>query len=104
MTFQHQRVYDLMTEDLVHLSELSDCGSQDLDFLGPYPYKFIHDATLMLVRINLFFILVEVFPMIHSLTRRTLIPTEVAQGIAKGDIDPFTMMPFQVFNTPSVSF
>lgn len=60
MTFQHQRVYDLMTEDLVHLSELSDCGSQDLDFLGP------------------------------------LIPTEVAQGIAKGDIDPFTMMPFQV--------
>ncbi|XP_069150569.1 exonuclease 1 isoform X1 [Solanum lycopersicum] len=59
MTFQHQRVYDLMTEDLVHLSELSDLGSQDLDFLGP------------------------------------LIPTEVAQGIAKGDIDPFTMMPFQ---------
>uniref|UniRef100_A0A3Q7F2Y9 Exonuclease 1 n=1 Tax=Solanum lycopersicum TaxID=4081 RepID=A0A3Q7F2Y9_SOLLC len=53
MTFQHQRVYDLMTEDLVHLSELSDLGSQDLDFL------------------------------------------EVAQGIAKGDIDPFTMMPFQ---------
>ncbi|XP_015167916.1 exonuclease 1 [Solanum tuberosum] len=59
MTFQHQRVYDLMTKDLVHLSELSDCGSQDLDFLGP------------------------------------LIPTEVAQGIAKGDVDPFTMMPFQ---------
>ncbi|KAL3345029.1 hypothetical protein AABB24_024136 [Solanum stoloniferum] len=59
MTFQHQRVYDLITEDLVHLSELSDCGSQDLDFLGP------------------------------------LIPTEVAQGIAKGDVDPFTMMPFQ---------
>lgn len=59
MTFQHQRVYDIMTEDLVHLSELSDCGSQDLDFLGP------------------------------------LIPTEVAQGIAKGDIDPITMMPFQ---------
>ncbi|XP_059289775.1 exonuclease 1 isoform X3 [Lycium ferocissimum] len=59
MTFQHQRVYDLITEDLVHLSELSDHGSQDLDFLGP------------------------------------LIPTEVAQGIAKGDIDPFTMNPFQ---------
>ncbi|MCD7460153.1 hypothetical protein HAX54_042962 [Datura stramonium] len=46
MTFKHQRVYDLMTEDLVHLSELSDC--------------------------------------------------EVVQGIAKGDIDPFTMMPFQL--------
>ncbi|KAJ8549402.1 hypothetical protein K7X08_033109 [Anisodus acutangulus] len=72
MTFQHQRVYDLMTEDLVHLSELSDCGSQDLDFLGPYPYQFILYATLI-----------------------TLIPTEVAQGIANGDIDPFTMMPFQ---------
>ncbi|KAK4361267.1 hypothetical protein RND71_020219 [Anisodus tanguticus] len=26
---------------------------------------------------------------------RTLIPTEVAQGIANDDIDPFTMMPFQ---------
>ncbi|CAN4082143.1 unnamed protein product [Withania somnifera] len=59
MTFQHQRVYDIFTENLVHLSELSDCGCQDLDFLGP------------------------------------LIPTEVAQGIAKGDIDPFTMMSFQ---------
>uniref|UniRef100_M1AB16 Exonuclease 1 n=1 Tax=Solanum tuberosum TaxID=4113 RepID=M1AB16_SOLTU len=55
MTFQHQRVYDLMTKDLVHLSELSDCGSQDLDFLGPYPYIFIYDATLMLVRINLLY-------------------------------------------------
>ncbi|KAM3361947.1 exonuclease 1 isoform X1 [Capsicum galapagoense] len=92
MTFQHQRVYDLMTEDLVHLSDLSDCGSQDLDFLGPYPYKFIHDECLYE---SIFFILVGGFSMIHSLTRRTLIPTEVAQGIAKGDIDPFTMMPFQ---------
>lgn len=55
MTFQHQRVYDLMTEDLVHLSELSDLGSQDLDFLGPYPYIFIYDATLMLVTINLLY-------------------------------------------------
>ncbi|KAH0696919.1 hypothetical protein KY290_014338 [Solanum tuberosum] len=85
MTFQHQRVYDLMTKDLVHLSELSDCGSQDLDFLGPYPYIFIYDATLMLVRINL----------LYYGWRRTLIPTEVAQGIAKGDVDPFTMIPFQ---------
>lgn len=42
--------------------------------------------------------------MIHSLTRRTLIPTEVAQGIAKGDIDPFTMMPFQVFNVSPLFF
>nr|XP_009604428.1 exonuclease 1 isoform X1 [Nicotiana tomentosiformis]XP_033512784.1 exonuclease 1 isoform X1 [Nicotiana tomentosiformis] len=59
MTFLHQRVYDPITEDLVHLSELSVCGSQDLDFLGP------------------------------------LIQAEVAQGIAKGNVDPFTMMPFQ---------
>lgn len=38
------------------------------------------------------------FFMSHSLTRRTLIQTEVAQGIAKGNVDPFTMMPFQVFS------
>ncbi|KAI3680866.1 hypothetical protein L6452_35643 [Arctium lappa] len=37
MTFQHQRVYDPLTEDIVHLSDLSDNIDEDLDFLGPYP-------------------------------------------------------------------
>lgn len=37
MTFQHQRVYDPVREDIVHLSHLSDNITEDLDFLGPYP-------------------------------------------------------------------
>ncbi|XVE88292.1 hypothetical protein DITRI_Ditri19aG0058100 [Diplodiscus trichospermus] len=44
LTFQHQRVYDPITEDIVHLSD---------------------------------------------------IPGNIAQGIARGDLDPFTQMPFQ---------
>ena len=39
MTFQHQRVYDPVTEDIVYLSELSGDIDEDLDFLGPYPYS-----------------------------------------------------------------
>ncbi|PWA98234.1 5'-3' exonuclease, C-terminal domain-containing protein [Artemisia annua] len=35
MTFQHQRVYDPVTEDIVYLSELSGNIDEDLDFLGP---------------------------------------------------------------------
>ncbi|GKU94313.1 hypothetical protein SLEP1_g7827 [Rubroshorea leprosula] len=45
LTFQHQRVYDLITEDIVHLSEIT---------------------------------------------------SDIAQGIAKGDLDPFTQMQFEV--------
>ncbi|XP_021294238.1 exonuclease 1 isoform X2 [Herrania umbratica] len=58
-TFQHQRVYDPIIEDVVHLSDISDNIGDDLDFLGP------------------------------------LIPQHIAQGIARGDLDPFTQMPFQ---------
>lgn len=36
-TFQHQRVYDPITEDIVHLSQISNHIEDDLDFLGPYP-------------------------------------------------------------------
>ncbi|XP_076885374.1 exonuclease 1-like [Bidens hawaiensis] len=35
MTFQHQRVYDPVTEDIVYLSNFSDNIEEDLDFLGP---------------------------------------------------------------------
>ncbi|CAI0452056.1 unnamed protein product [Linum tenue] len=48
LTFQHQRVYDPVAEDIVHLSDIPE--SQDED---------------------------------------------VAKGIATGDLDPFTQMPFQ---------
>ncbi|KAL2484236.1 Exonuclease 1 [Forsythia ovata] len=37
LTFLHQRVYDPVTEDIVHLSEPSDNIDDNLDFLGPYP-------------------------------------------------------------------
>lgn len=37
MTFQNQRVYDPMVEDIAHLSDLPDDVGDDLDFLGPYP-------------------------------------------------------------------
>ncbi|XP_038688466.1 exonuclease 1-like isoform X1 [Tripterygium wilfordii] len=59
LTFQHQRVYDPVSQDIVHLSEISDTIGDDLDFLGP------------------------------------AIPQHVAKGIAKGDLDPFTQMPFK---------
>ncbi|KAF5475250.1 hypothetical protein F2P56_007078 [Juglans regia] len=35
LTFQHQRVYDPVNEDIVHLSDISDNSRDDLDFLGP---------------------------------------------------------------------
>ncbi|KAM7271623.1 hypothetical protein ACFE04_030837 [Oxalis oulophora] len=37
MTFQHQRVYDPITENIIHLSDLPGNYADDLDFLGPYP-------------------------------------------------------------------
>lgn len=37
LTFQHQRIYDPITEDIVHLSRISNDMGDDLDFLGPYP-------------------------------------------------------------------
>ncbi|KAK2982520.1 hypothetical protein RJ640_012765 [Escallonia rubra] len=65
LTFQHQRVFDPVTEDIVHLSDLSDQSGEDLDFLGPYPWL------------------------------DTSIPRDIAKGIARGDLDPITKMPFQ---------
>nr|GMD03103.1 exonuclease 1 [Ipomoea batatas] len=59
MTFLHQLVYDPVTEDLVHLSELPAGADEDIEFLGPYPCN------------------------------------KVAKGIARGDLDPLTKMPFQ---------
>ncbi|KAG5517098.1 hypothetical protein RHGRI_037749 [Rhododendron griersonianum] len=60
MTFQHQRVYDPMVEDIAHLSDLPDDVGDDLDFLA--------------------------------------MPQHIAIGIAKGDLDPFTKMPFEGVN------
>ncbi|XP_058072363.1 exonuclease 1 isoform X4 [Magnolia sinica] len=60
LTFQHQRVYDPTSEDIVHLTSIPNDLGSDLDFLGPS------------------------------------IPQSVVIGIAKGDLDPFTKLPFQV--------
>ncbi|XP_062114782.1 plastidic glucose transporter 4-like [Humulus lupulus] len=38
LTFQHQRVYDTITEKIVHLSDISGNIEDDRDFLGPYPF------------------------------------------------------------------
>ncbi|XP_028755843.1 exonuclease 1-like isoform X2 [Neltuma alba] len=62
LTFQYQRVYNPIIEDIVHLSDVPADIGDELDFLGPS------------------------------------MPKEIAQGIAKGDLDPFTKMPFQVEN------
>ncbi|RZB96497.1 exonuclease 1-like isoform X1 [Glycine soja] len=58
-TFQYQRVYDPINENIVHLSNIPDDIGDELDFLGP--------------------------PM----------PKDIAQRIAKGDLDPITKMPFE---------
>jgi len=36
-TFQYQRVYDPINENIVHLSNIPDDIGDELDFLGPYP-------------------------------------------------------------------
>ncbi|KAH0868229.1 hypothetical protein HID58_075251 [Brassica napus] len=56
LTFKHQRVYDPKSEDVVHLSGISEDIGEDSDFVGPYP---------------------------------------LTQGIALGQLDPFTQLPFQ---------
>ncbi|KAG6383607.1 hypothetical protein SASPL_156632 [Salvia splendens] len=38
LTFKHQRVYDPISDDIVHLSEPVGIADEDLDFLGPYPF------------------------------------------------------------------
>ncbi|XAR66635.1 Exodeoxyribonuclease I [Bertholletia excelsa] len=67
LTFLHQRVYDPTTEEIVHLSDLTDDVGCDLDFLGP------------------------------------LIPQHIAKGIASGDLDPFTKMPFEGLGSDATS-
>ncbi|CAI0381965.1 unnamed protein product [Linum tenue] len=39
LTFQHQRVYDPVAEDIVNLSDIHECQGGDVDFLGPYPLR-----------------------------------------------------------------
>ncbi|KAG6416724.1 hypothetical protein SASPL_124160 [Salvia splendens] len=38
LTFKHQRVYDPISDDIVHLSEPVGIADEVLDFLGPYPF------------------------------------------------------------------
>ncbi|XP_020204265.1 exonuclease 1 [Cajanus cajan] len=59
LTFQYQRVYDPINENIVHLSNIPDDIGDELDFLGPP------------------------------------LPKDIAQRIAKGDLDPITKMPFE---------
>ncbi|CAK8578633.1 unnamed protein product [Lathyrus sativus] len=59
LTFQHQRVYDPVSENIVHLFDIHEDIGDELDFLGPP------------------------------------LPKDIAQGIAEGDLDPITKMPFE---------
>ncbi|KAL0700185.1 hypothetical protein Bca4012_056307 [Brassica carinata] len=59
LTFKHQRVYDPKSEDVVHLSGISEDIGEDSDFVGPS------------------------------------MPQHIAKGIALGQLDPFTQLPFQ---------
>ncbi|CAN1283372.1 Exonuclease 1 [Linum perenne] len=68
LTFKHQRVYDPTAEDIVHLSDI--------------PESLAGDWYI-------------VYVLSCSLTLNTRIPQDVAKGIATGDVDPFTQMPFQ---------
>ncbi|PKI40851.1 hypothetical protein CRG98_038758 [Punica granatum] len=40
LTFHHQRVYDPISESIVHLYNVPDHVDEDLEFLGPYPFFF----------------------------------------------------------------
>ncbi|CAM8900394.1 unnamed protein product [Rhodiola kirilowii] len=71
-TFQYQPIYDPTIEDIVHLTELPQNMDNDLDFLGPYPLSDIYIYGCI-----------------------TLMPQHVAKGVAVGDLDPFTKLPFQ---------
>ncbi|XP_045825675.1 exonuclease 1 isoform X1 [Trifolium pratense] len=59
LTFQYQRVYDPVSESIVHLANIPEDVGDELDFLGPP------------------------------------LPKDIAQGIAEGDLDPITKMPFE---------
>ncbi|KAK7359162.1 hypothetical protein VNO77_01110 [Canavalia gladiata] len=73
LTFQYQRVYDPINENIAHLSDIPDDIGDELDFLGPYPSLIIN----------------------HTLTWDTPMPKDIAQGIANGDLDPITKIPFE---------
>lgn len=42
LTFQYQRVYDPVSDNIVHLSNIPDDIGDELDFLGPYPLKILY--------------------------------------------------------------
>ncbi|KAK4482050.1 hypothetical protein RD792_011602 [Penstemon davidsonii] len=87
LTFRHQRVYDPVKEDIVHLSEPTDAIGDDLEFLGPYPFAII--SIVFRKTCPLCFVAK------HTLTRITSLPQPVAKGIAQGDLDPLTKLPIQ---------
>lgn len=95
-TFQHQRVYDPSVEDIVHLLDIPNNLGDDLDFLGPYPWCRVYDLFWMFRHSLSFHCTVLNVLRLISLTNDTLLPQDIVKGIAKGDLDPFTKIPFQV--------
>lgn len=67
LTFQYQRVYDPINENIVHLSNISDDIGDELDFLGPYPSFLMFSCHFKLISLcsilfNHLKILLEVIP------------------------------------------
>ncbi|KAL0318852.1 UNVERIFIED_CONTAM: Exonuclease 1 [Sesamum angustifolium] len=83
--FQHARVYDIVSKQLKPLkplpAELLHCQNEELDFLGPYPFRFL------LSSVNISFLV------------RDLSPSLVI-AIAEGNLDPCTMQAFDYFPQP----
>ncbi|MCO5576319.1 hypothetical protein L7F22_030128 [Adiantum nelumboides] len=78
LTFHHQPVYDPVLEDIVPLTPLPSGFSQSLTFLGEYPF-------------NVFYII--------SLTGETSLSQELGQAIARGEVDPISKKPFELYDS-----
>jgi len=55
-TFQYQRVYDPINENIVHLSKIPDDIGVELDFLGPYPYFLMFFCHFKLISLCSIFV------------------------------------------------
>jgi len=51
-TFQYQRVYDPINENIVHLSNIPDDIGDELDFLGPYPSFLMFSCHFKLISLR----------------------------------------------------
>ena len=63
----------------------------------------LYSQLILLIQFSACFCSISFNYFDHSLTWDTLISQQTAKGIAEGDLDPFTKMPFQVILSLSLS-